>query len=142
MGVRHLLYSVFPIGSQPNLNKQVKFFEEYDFEFLPSGFLYFVGEDELQDKENNIVVNSTEQLIHLPNEIGNGVIQNWEGKSGAGFTIGYVHNGERVIGIIDFLQSEIELIHSYLHAKGTNLASFMCRYHSQMEGEVIFGGSN
>lgn len=142
MGVHHLLYSVFTNGSQPSLEKQVKFFEEYGFEFLPSGFVYFDEEGELQDKENNIVVNSTEQLVHLPNEIGNGVIQNWDGGNGVGFTIGYVQSGERVIGIIDFLQSEIELIHNYLHAKGTNLVSFMCRYHSEMKVGIIFGGTN
>ncbi|MFZ6768542.1 hypothetical protein ACO0LM_15900 [Undibacterium sp. Di26W] len=142
MGVHHLLYVVFPEGSQPNLANQNTYFERYGFKFLPSGFSYFLEKNTLRDKENENVVSSTEQLAKLPPEISNGLIQYWEGHGGVGFTIGFVQNNARIIGVIQFLNSEIELIHDYLRERNASLASFMYDYFSQMHAEVILGGSN
>ena len=142
MSVTHLLYAVFPIGCKPNMAEQIKFFEAFDFTFLPSGFSYVLDENGLQDRENENVIISVDQLQHLSNGIGTSLIQYWQGNDEVGFTLGYVEKGERIIGVFQFLSSEIELIHGYLKVRGASLASFMCQYYSQMGVEVIYGGSD
>ena len=142
MSVHHLLYVVFPIGFQPNLTKQTKFFEEFDFKFLPSGYSYFLDGNKLEEGEGEHVINSTDHLLSLSSELGIKLIQYWQGNDDVGFTLGYVQTGERVIGIFQFLLSEIELIHAYLRERGASLASFMCEFYSRMGSEVIWGGSD